>query len=451
LEGNPQASSCYERTVCEAFARSSAVFVGRLISGSGTPREYSKNGKTHYADTGDLRFLIEESFKGASSGEITVRYHDYGTAGGLTRGERHLVYAADIGLSVLSTGYCYRTRVVSDAVEDLEVLRRLPQPGGGGNLYGQLMMRTRSGKTAPVPGVTVAVKDETGNRTFLITDQRGRYELRGLTPGKYRAAPVLSQYAIVETVGRDSGERTVPDGGCSEASFQTEVKSRISGKVRDAAGNRAPCSVSLISPTDESRRWTTSVLEGGDGTFNLDEVVPGRYLLYVDVMSARRSGRNEERYYYPGTWERERASLIQVRVGQQVDGVDFRFPPELTVQTITGQILDGDRRPAAGADVIVYTADKTTPRTFRAYDWPSYATADEHGRFVIHAFRGNTYQIWAREDFHEAIRDRRQAFRSKAVLIKVDTDVSNIRLVLSSTRDPDLKEVISTRRHPSAR
>ena len=88
----------------------------------------------------DVRFAVEETFKGSVSRETTIHIDSMkGTSCGtygLERGERYIVYAygGEKNPDALYTGVCTRTVEVTSeyAKEDLGFLRNLPPPGTGG-------------------------------------------------------------------------------------------------------------------------------------------------------------------------------------------------------------------------------------------------------------------------------------------------------------------------------
>ena len=239
-----QACSCARLTPCEAFGSASAVFVGRMLGGSEKYREYTKDGVTVSLEAGQVRFAVEESFKGVTATEITIQAMNMkGTScegmAALARGTRYLVYADSLQSAGLGIGPCSATKPIDDAKEDLGFLRSLQPQGSGGRLYGQVAVETGTGKPTPLPAVTVVIEDEAKKQIEVKTDQGGNYEINGLKPGKYIVNPRLPDNYVARDHYQQNREVQIFDRGCSHASFWVNVKGSIGGRSTDDDLNRA--------------------------------------------------------------------------------------------------------------------------------------------------------------------------------------------------------------------
>lgn len=160
------ACSCGTGEPAHEFNRARMVFIGRMRGGSEKWVEKDQAGKSHSLEAGDVRFAVEEVFKGKEVGEVTVviNSHRQTSCGpyGLKRGERYLVYAyaSKQDKKQLYTGVCTRTTTVSSkyAKEDLDFLRNLPPAGAGGNLQGRIWadLKQRGGAT-PLRDVRIKI------------------------------------------------------------------------------------------------------------------------------------------------------------------------------------------------------------------------------------------------------------------------------------------------------
>jgi hypothetical protein len=264
-----------------------------------------------------------------------------------------------------------------------------------------------------------------------VTDKEGRYELSGLKPGKYQVTPALPEHYEVYSPTR---EIVLSDRGCATTSYWAKVTGSVSGKVVDAEGRTAPATLHLVSVDSEKQRFLDIAYD--DGEFDIDGVPPGRYLLYVEIVSNDKASPTKskaEPFYYPGVFEREQAKIIELGLGEQQNAYGFILPSKLKVQTITGVIRYPDGRPAANAAVIVSIQDKTTPGIYRTDDWGGRFETDDEGRFEIHAFKGNTYQLEAQEEADTAMEAKRRQLYSEPKIIKLENDVKGLKLVLTST------------------
>src|SRR5262249_47587326 len=107
------ACSCETPTVCEAFNRTTAVFIGRAIQAS-QQREDVYGGKTYVAYFGEVVFEVIEPFSGVTSRHVSV----WASGGGMCwdmsffLGETYLVYANEREDKKLWAGGCGRTRTL---------------------------------------------------------------------------------------------------------------------------------------------------------------------------------------------------------------------------------------------------------------------------------------------------------------------------------------------------
>ena len=126
------------------FNRATAVFIGRMLGGTEKLSVKDERGKPRFIEAGDLRFAVEEVFKGRVGDEATIKIaSNVGTSCGpygLQRGERYVVYAYadESDEKILHSGVCTRTMATGSkyAKDDLDFLRNLPPPGVGGNIRG---------------------------------------------------------------------------------------------------------------------------------------------------------------------------------------------------------------------------------------------------------------------------------------------------------------------------
>jgi hypothetical protein len=437
VPGDAKACSCANPTPCEAFGAASAVFIGRMING--TEKVEYKNHKSEQVslEAGLVTFDVEESFKGVSATTIKIYVASMkGTSCGdygLKPGAKYLVYANEYS-GALHTGVCSRTRQSDTdyAKEDFEFLRKLPKEGVGGRLYGQIGVEKGGGNPAPLAGITLVIENERQEQFKAITDSEGRYAISGLKPGKYQVTPLLPEHYEVYQLKR---EIFISDRGCTTTSYWAKINGSVSGRIVDSEGRTAPATLHLVSVGNENQRFLD--IAEDDGEFVVDGAPPGRYLFYLEIFSADKDSPKDDKkqfFYYPGTFDRDKAKIIELGMGEQQEGYGFTLPSQLKVQTITGVIRYADGRPAANAAVMLTLQDKTTPGIYRTDDsGGSSVETDDEGRFEVHAFKGNTYQLEAQEGHDTAIKDKRRQLYSEPKMIKLENDVKDLKLVLTSS------------------
>jgi hypothetical protein len=200
-----------------------------MLGGTEKYREYDDKGVTVSLEAGQVRFAVEESFKGVSATEITVTAMNMkGTScegmAALARGGRYLVYATDQEPVGLSIGPCSATKRIEDADADLSFLRNLAPIGTGGRVYGSVSVDTGKRETTPLAGITVIIEDQAHQRIKVKTDQNGNFAADGLKPGKYLFNPVLPDNYTLENSYQQNRVVEVFDRGCTRVPFWVSAK-----------------------------------------------------------------------------------------------------------------------------------------------------------------------------------------------------------------------------------
>jgi hypothetical protein len=205
-------------TVCEAYEKSSAVFVGAVLDSTLVSAQYDISNSEADKRTLTLsnlvfRIRVEEAFKGGKLGEveITTGTGDGGDCGyRFEKGQRYLIYAHSIPLSnQLTTSICTRTKLYLKANEDLDFLKGLPDSMSKTRISGTVFQYTDSpSRERTVRGIKVVIAGS-DKMYEIFTNTDGLYQLIGLPPGDYKLWAVLADDSV--TIERVV---TVPVGGC---------------------------------------------------------------------------------------------------------------------------------------------------------------------------------------------------------------------------------------------
>lgn len=187
------------RPVCEAFGSSDAVFIGKAVGGKHIGSYKRDDGKIERYFGGEIYFEVQEAFSGAK-GRKRVTIHS-GMGGGdcgmsFLQQETYLIYAYGKEAKSLSTNICTRTRPIKEAAEDLSFLRTLPPEGSGARLYGSVVRTAKveeNPKSEGLAGIKLTIKNSRGEIQTIETDQQGKYEITGLTPGDYNVVADLPE------------------------------------------------------------------------------------------------------------------------------------------------------------------------------------------------------------------------------------------------------------------
>jgi len=316
------AQECVEIPPCQAYGWSSIVFIGKVL-------------ETGTSGPGTLMLQVERVYKGVPLGQERVTIFKSGTCHTTEcrPGERYVVYASGDIKDVLYGYPCSRTRHISWAQEDLKYLNGLPRAPRGSRIYGSIYSVDPDDDQRTFPGVRIEIAGE-GIVRRVLSDGQGRYEVRGLSPGKYTVRAKIS--------GWEAGDEEpveVPERGCAEQilAFVRAREARIYGHVYFADGKPAT-GVRLDLIPASTRRQDMSVIpeDVADqrGEFAFLEVPHGAYFLGVNISpwSSVSERRPFPPWFYPGVSTSADARAIVIKPGQKQAGpLRFTLPAPVAV------------------------------------------------------------------------------------------------------------------------
>ncbi len=436
IVGDAFACSCMKTpAVCEAFGSADAVFVGRVIGGAN--REVDKDtGTVHIG--GKIRFAVEESFSGPKLKTMTIHS---GTGGGdcgywFKLGEVYLVYAYGNLKEGFGTGICTRTKPQIYSTEDIDFLHSLPAKGTGVKIHGRVYSNViyeegKEPKYDGLPDIKITAKDSSGRTFRKVTDENGKYEFKGLKAGAYIVEADLPDYyqkGIYSTIE----EVSVVDRGCAEVGFPAIFDGRLSGVVVDDEDRPVPKAYIVLLSADKDEILRLFHETGRDfadenGRFEITQIPPGRYQLGINV---NRSPDEDVPYpptWYPGVPDKNRATIIEIGLGEKLKDYTIKLPRKLIRRVIKGAIFWPNGRPAANADVYL-----------EAENNPGYCVngcsndADALGNFTLIGYEGMKYRIQAKAPLNPDADYKDQKFLHAApVLFEVKEDLSGLKIVLT--------------------
>jgi hypothetical protein len=209
-----------KQPACEAAWDPGAVFAGKVLT-------IERNANQR------VRFQILEPFRGATTSEIDVYTGGGGGDCGYSFivGRSYLVYAYQgPGAPRLTTGICSRTRMLSQASEDLAYLRSVPANGAlGATITGTVYDRTRNVSKQPGAvqlgtAASVGVVIECGGALFRsTTNADGRFSISGVPVGS--CTPRLEPSAEYSVWPASAVEIRDPRG-CADVSLQISTRKK---------------------------------------------------------------------------------------------------------------------------------------------------------------------------------------------------------------------------------
>ncbi len=169
-------------------------------------------------------------------------------------------------------------------------------------------------------------------------------------------------------------------GTAQQSNNSTGVPGSVQGRVTDAvSGNGiggATVHLFARNARGNNGQESPSAASLEDGSFRLEPVPPGTYVLTVNHPNYRNtSGRNQ---------------TLSISDGQQVTDVAIQMSP---LATISGRILDDEGRPAAGANVELFATYNSRGRTQLRRG--STTTANKAGEYLIKKVNPGRYYLAA--------------------------------------------------------
>lgn len=408
-------------TVLESFEGSDVVVIARAVSvekaegaapGGGAP----EGAEYHAHDVKSTTVLVERVYKGG------VRVGDelvFAQGGGAdcvwtfderSIGQRYLFYLSrpEKGQRLWVAVGCGRSRGVEGARDDLLYLDKLDRVRGKTRVSGTIEFDDY-GQNMTVAGRLLRIAGP--SKTYEVrTDAQGVYELYDLPPGRYTVEPEVPagwrvaaswlrhspSYAGARDLNYWSTVRKIPIvvGPKSHASLDVHfsIDNGVRGRVLDPAGRpmRGVCVKAVAADEGKDYGYQADCTEE-DGVFHIREVPPGNYVLVANEDGALSSSEPFKTVYYPNVWERARAGVVHVGVGDRLEGFDINVPRTEETVTVGGLFLYSDGKPVAGETVEFKAAGAP-----EGVEGDVRATTDARGRFRIEVLKGLGGELYGR-------------------------------------------------------
>lgn len=432
------ACSCFRTTSpCGAYLMAEVVFVGTVTSVKRQPMKLEGedvNGQVAVVQ-------VDEAFKGVKTSELI--FHSYETSCDMNykEGQRRLFYASYIKKEeAWYVGGCGRTRSLEYAADDLLYLRALPRATEKTRIAGVLWNK---GDDKPLMGVKVKLAGERESHE-VFTDKNGVYEMYGLTPGQYVITPetplnLKLRSATASTIIdlRDQTRRRVDltEKSCAGVDFYFAENTAVKGRVFSVDGQpmRSVC-VSLHSkdrPTETQHPFNCT---DENGRFRIDDIGLGQYFLIANDDNVIDSDEPFPLTYYPGVFDKEKATVLTVASGDKLQDFDIHIPSQRPTRIIQGRLLFSDGRPAADESVEFASEEKPGQDQDRVF-----AKTDAEGRFKLSVLEGSKGTLHG--SLYTISRDRANCPQIDK-LVKAYKDIETKRIPLELNRDHYLELVL---------
>jgi len=372
-------------TVCGAYQSAEAVFVGTVTS---VENETAKGDDGREYVVGQVAHVqVDEAFKGAKEPELIFR--SYGTSCDPTykEGQRWLFYASyQKEQKVWSIGMCGRSTWLEYASADLLYLRALPASAQKTRFAGTL---TETGGK-PLAGIKVKLSGERDTYE-AVTDKNGVYEVVGLPGGWYTVDPEIPStlklwFSLPQGEPASGDKRQIKvrlaEKSCSGVNLVFTENTRVSGRVFGADGR--PMHNVCVRLWLKDKQFETPFLldcTDDDGRYEIKDIDLGDYYLVANDDGRISSEEPFPLTYYPGVFEKEKATLLTFGSGDKFEDFDFHIPSQQPTKTIQGKVVFSDGR-AAPAVSVEFTAEPENGGQ------NVYTQTDAEGRFKIPLLEG---------------------------------------------------------------
>lgn len=360
------------------FWEAAAVFSARAIA-----IDRVRDEARPFADRRRVRFRIVERFTGdvPRAGEAIV-YTPAPAAQGyrFVAGQDYLVYAArrDGLLTVTARS---RTAPLAQAGADLAYARAaaagLAPPG---RIVGSVRLAPgeQGPRGKPLARVPISV-DANAATVETATDSLGRFVVEVPSAGTYlvKASVPATHYTV-----HASRSVTLPDPrACAHVEIDVRFNGRVAGRVIDASGKPvAGVTVAHVAAEAAGARGPRRTLTRGDGTYEIDRVPPGPFVIGIELPGA---GEHADGY------AAARDGILEGGEQRVLD--PLVLPGDARIAHLEGFVYRGDGAPAPGARVFL----KGPGEDGHLLGAP--AVADAGGRFLIALVHGERYHVFAEQ------------------------------------------------------
>ena len=411
-----EACSCgASPTVLDSFNRSDVVVVVSAASvEKAEPAETAAPGRmsdgTNYVDGVKWTTVrVEQVFKGALTVGEEIIFNQGGGADCIWTfneediGKKFLFYLdRPKGSTHWLAWTCGRSGRVDRAADDLLYLNNLDKLRNKTRISGTWGFKYETGES--VAGRKIRI---TGNKQTheLKTDSNGVYEIYDLPAGRYFVEPETPKGWKVASfwIGYSpSLDRTSKEGSLQripivlEANkhaaldIMFEIDNVVRGRIIDPLGQPMNGVCLDLVPADGSKGEYLADCTEKEGVFEIDEIPPGAYVIVVNDDGEKTSTEPFGTFYYPKVLKREEATVLNIAVGDVIEGLEIYPPIELKTVTVEGVLLYSDGKPVANESVEFKAARKESAKKDEDDDDPNDAgvTTDSKGRFSIKIVQG---------------------------------------------------------------
>ena len=401
-----EACTCSENPPCSAVWRADAVFVGTVVeqvreslggSLGWTVHNIAVSQPLHGSVNPFITMLpaatrptIEQIEASRSSADLlaTTSSCDYH----FELGRQYVIYARRTDDGRWTTSDCSGTKPIERAAADLEYIAGISAAPPTGRVYGSIERMIANSRDPTeqrvAPAASIRVQLTSGSsRLMVTTDADGKLDVQ-VPPGDYSIEPVVPE--TIRVYGAPI-RTSIRARGCAPVRFSIVSNGRIDGRVVQVDGSPVGRASVAVIPADlpPDKRLDSFTTPTGptnqNGEFQVDAILPGRYVVAVNRFGPRLDTPYPTAYF-PGV-NFENAEVVELEDGERKSGFTIVVSP-LAETTLSGRVVFDDDQPAAFASV------SAAPVDHRGTNMTS-TKADSSGAFQLRVLAGMTYVITA--------------------------------------------------------
>ena len=288
----------------------------------------------------------------------------------------------------------------------------------------------------PVQGVTVSARSfvasgEAAKVEPVATDSTGRFSFEHLPPGRYFVLASHQGYVNQGPSGHGP-RRSVFDLASGQRLDGVVIYLMpggiVSGQISTADGN--PVSGVTVQALKRSHRFgkpefdeIASGESNKSGVYSIAALPAGDYYLRAVPSQEQKPDTKGNVYaptYFPGTRDQGHSTLLTMRAGEQMAGIDIALS-RVRAASVAGKVIDAvSKSPINGSELTLLEQGDVTPISYSA-------TADAKGNFELKGVPRGNYLLVAEKPV-ESENDK-SMWGQKAVQVG-DADVRNVELAI---------------------
>jgi hypothetical protein len=244
------------------------------------------------------------------------------------------------------------------------------------------------GDRGPIAGIKIILQGKQETLT-AATDSSGLYRFSDLDSGTY----------VVIISPSDSFLLTGPVGRVVELqkenaefiNFTLRTNGRVSGKIFSDDGvpiGKIAVNLLPFEYRNSADPHPMKTVSDANGAYYFEGVPEGRYLLGIHFDGSAQRDSLYPRVYYGATTDPDRATVLELGEGWQLENIDLQLPAPSLKRVITGIVLS-QGYPAAGAWISLKVTEYHYSSAGRSIQ------CDDGGRFAYPATEGMRYSAMA--------------------------------------------------------